>query len=220
MALAKLEIMPLKRDLSTVDEAGIVKVMYNPREFTIESSTKFERKDIPGLQTPITQFVSGQTQTLSLELFFDTYEAKTDVRLHTAKLTNLLKIHSDLHAPPVCRFQWGVPLSLEKGVFFQGVFDKITQKFTMFLDSGLPVRATLSVSISEYRSIAEQLRNIKFESSDRTKVRVLKQGDQLWHLAEQEYGDASQWRLIADANNIENPRLLPVGTDVSLPPLE
>ena len=219
MALAKLEIIPLTADLTKEDTARAVKVMYNPREFTIESSTQFQRTTIPGLQTPITQFVSGQTQTLSLDLFFDTYEAKTDVRLHTAKVTNLLKIHSDIHAPPVCRFKWGGPLTPEKGSFFQGVFDKVSQKFTMFLDSGLPVRATLSVSISEYRTIAEQIRNIKFESSDRTKVRTLKQGDQLWYLAAQEYGDASQWRLIADANNLENPRRLPVG-DVSLPPLE
>ena len=220
MGLAKLEIMPLKADLSSVDTNAIVEVMYNPREFTIDSSTQFQRSTMPGLQTPVTQFVSGQTQTLSLDLFFDSYEARTDVREYTAKVTNLLKIHSDIHAPPVCRFKWGVPLSLETGVLFQGVFDKVTQKFTMFLDSGMPVRATLSVSISEYRTIAEQTRNIKFKSSDRTKVRVLKQGDQLWYLAVQEYGDASQWRLIADANNIENPRLLPVGADVSLPPLE
>jgi nucleoid-associated protein YgaU len=220
MALAKLTIMPLKANLREVNKEAIVQVMYNPKEFTIDSSTQFQRSAMPGLQTPITQFVSGQTQTLSLDLFFDTYEDKTDVRLHTAQVTNLLKIDSDIHAPPVCRFEWGVPLSLEKGVFFQGVFDKVTQKFTMFLDSGMPVRATLSVSISEYRSIEEQTVRIKFQSSDRTKVRVLKQGDQLWYIAEQEYGDPAQWRLIADANNIGNPRLLPTGTEVILPPLE
>jgi len=220
MALAKLTIMPLKANFREVDEGAIVEVMYNPKEFTIDSSTQFQRSAMPGLQTPITQFVSGQTQTLSLDLFFDTYEDKTDVRIHTAQITNLLKIHSEIHAPPVCLFEWGVPLSLEKGVFFQGVFDKVTQKFTMFLDSGMPVRATLSVSISEYRSIEEQTRHIKFQSSDRTKVRVLKQGDQLWYIADQEYGDPAQWRLIADANNIENPRLLTAGTEVILPPLE
>jgi nucleoid-associated protein YgaU len=220
MALAKLTIMPLKANLLEVNKEAIVQVMYNPKEFTIDASTQFQRSAMPGLQTPITQFVSGQTQTLSLDLFFDTYEDKTDVRLHTAQVTNLLKIDSDIHAPPVCRFEWGVPLSLEKGVFFQGVFDKVTQKFTMFLDSGMPVRATLSVSISEYRSIEEQTVRIKFQSSDRTKVRVLKQGDQLWYIAEQEYGDPAQWRLIADANNIGNPRLLPTGTEVILPPLE
>jgi nucleoid-associated protein YgaU len=218
MGLAKLTIIPLKANLR--DKEASIEVMYNPKEFTIDSSVQYQRSAMPGLQTPITQFVSGQAQTLSLDLFFDTYEKKTDVRESTSKLTNLLKIDSEIHAPPVCIFEWGVPLSLDKGVFFKGVFDKITQKFTMFLDSGIPVRATLSVSISEYRTIKEQLETIKKESSDRTKLRELNEGDQLWHLADREYNDPTLWRTIADANKIENPRLLTPGIELVLPPLE
>ena len=220
MGLAKLKILPLKANLQEINKEAIVTVMYNPKEFSIDSSTQFQRSAMPGLQTPVTQFVSGQTQTLSLDLFFDTYEQKTDVRAHTVKVTNLLKINREIHAPPVCRFEWGVPLSLEIGVFFQGVFDKVTQKFTMFLESGIPVRATLSVSISEYRTIKEQLKHIKFESPDHTKVRVLKLGEHLWYLAEQEYGDPAQWRVIAEKNRISNPRLVPAGTELIIPPLE
>lgn len=220
MGLAKLKIIPLKNDMTTRNESAAVEVMYNPKELTLDSSTQFQRSSMPGLQVPVTQFVSGQTQTLSLDLFFDTYEQKMDVRKLTSKVANFLKIESDIHAPPVCVFEWGTPLSTEKGRFFKGVFDKVTQKFTMFHDSGMPVRATLSVSISEYQTIDEQLKFIKFQSSDRTKVRELKQAEQLWHLANQEYGDRSQWRVIADANNIENPRLLAVGAEVVLPPLK
>ena len=149
MALAKLKVIPLKANMRDRDTASAVEVMYNPKEITIDSSTQFQRSAMPGLQTPVTQFVSGQTQTLSLDLFFDTYEKKSDVREHTAKLTNLLKIDSEIHAPPVCEFEWGAPISPDKEYFFKGVFDKVTQKFTMFLDSGIPVRATLTVSISE-----------------------------------------------------------------------
>lgn len=220
MGLEKLTIIPLKADL--VGQGDPIEVMYNPKEFSIDSSVQYQRSAMPGLQTPITQFVSGQAQTLSLDLFFDTYEKKADVRNYTSKLTDLLKIDSEIHAPPVCLFKWGAPLSLspEKEMFFKGVFDKITQKFTMFLDSGRPVRATLSVSISEYRTIKEQLETINKQSSDRTKLRVLNEGDQLWHLANKEYLDPTLWRTIADANNIENPRLLTPGVELVLPPLE
>ena len=220
MELAKLTIIPLDANLR--EKGTSIEVMYNPKEFTIDSSVQYQRSAMPGLQTPVTQFVSGQTQTLSLDLFFDTYEEKTDVRKYTSKLTNLLKIDREIHAPPVCLFRWGGPISLspEKEMYFKGVFDKITQKFTMFLASGLPVRATLSVSISEYRTIDEQEITIGFESSDRTKLRVLNQGDLLWHLADREYNDPALWRTIADANNIENPRLLTPGIELVLPPLE
>ena len=220
MGLAKLIIVPLKNDMTTRDEAGSVTVMYNPKELTMDSSTQFQRSAMPGLQVPVTQFVSGQTQTLSMSLFFDTYEQKTDVRKETSKLTNLLKINPEIHAPPVCQFEWGGPLSADIGYFFKGVFDKISQKFTMFLDSGVPVRATLTVSVSEFQTIKEQKNIIKFQSSDRSKVRFINQGDQLWHLSAQEYDDRTLWRVIADANDVKNPRLLAAGLEVVLPPLE
>lgn len=219
MGLAKLKIVPLKNDM-TPNTTKSVEVMYNPKELTIDSSTQFQRSAMPGLQVPVTQFVSGQTQTMSMSLFFDTYEKKTDVREETSKLTNLLKIVPDIHAPPVCQFEWGGPISAEPQYFFKGVFDKISQKFTMFLDSGIPVRATLTVNISEYQTILEQKKYIKFESSDRSKVRFINQGDQLWHLSAKEYNDRTLWRVIADANNVENPRLLAAGLEVVLPPLE
>jgi len=68
MEFAKLKITPLKANL--IDKATSIEVMYNPKEFTIDSSAQFQRTAMPGLQTPVTQFVSGQTQTLSLDLFF------------------------------------------------------------------------------------------------------------------------------------------------------
>jgi nucleoid-associated protein YgaU len=219
MGLAKLKIIPLKGNLRDRDMASAVEVMYNPKEVTIDSSAQFQRSAMPGLQTPVTQFVSGQTQTLSLSLFFDSYEERKDVRLYTSKITRLVRINSEIHAPPVCLFEWGTPLAPENGFFFKGVFDKVSHKFTMFLDSGVPVRATLTVNISEYQTIEEQLKIIKFSSSDRTKVRVLKQGDQLWHLSDQEYDSPEHWRIIADANGLENPRLITAGMEVMIPPL-
>jgi nucleoid-associated protein YgaU len=35
-----------------------------------------------------------------------------------------------------------------------------------------------------------------------------------------EYGDPAVWRVIADANDIENPRLIEPGLQLRLPPLE
>jgi nucleoid-associated protein YgaU len=220
MALEKLVIQEL--DLNLKRTGAPVVAMYNPREFTVETSVQFQRTGMPGLQTPITQFVGGQTQTITLDLFFDTYETREDVRSYTRRVTSLLQINSEVHAPPVCEFSWGGGGSLDGGVrgIFKGVFDRVTQKFTMFLDSGIPVRATLSVSISEYKTLDEQLAGINFSSSDRTKHRVFKEGDSLWLWSYKEYSDPARWRVIADANKLENPRLVAPGTDLVLPPLD
>jgi len=47
MGLAKLKILPLKADLKEIDKEAVVTVMYNPKEFSIDSSTQFQRSPMP-----------------------------------------------------------------------------------------------------------------------------------------------------------------------------
>jgi len=225
MALEKIKIEPghvVNIEFKKIDEP--IEAMYNPKEFTIETRNQFQITAIPGLPTPITQFVSGEAQKLSLDLFFDSYEKKDDVRKLTGKVLKLIKIDKKLHAPPICKFTWGgKPIAGdtpgEKNEFL-GVIDSITQKFTMFHESGIPVRATLTLSISEYQTIQQQLEELDLQSADHTKHIIFKQGDSLWLLANEEYGDSSYWRTIANANNIDNPRHIKPGTELNFPPLE
>lgn len=44
-------------------------------------------------------------------------------------------------------------------------------------------------------------------------------GESLWQLAFDQYGDSSLWRLIARANDIDDPSSLPPGTLLRIPPL-
>ena len=103
---------------------------------------------------------------------------------------------------------------------FPCIIERATKKFTMFLPSGIPVRATLSVSLREYMEPELMTKGTPLFSPDRTKQRVIKQGDSLWFIAAQEYGDPSQWRIIAEKNDIENPRFLEPGKELNIPPLE
>ncbi|MCB1508704.1 MAG: LysM peptidoglycan-binding domain-containing protein, partial [Hyphomicrobiaceae bacterium] len=45
-------------------------------------------------------------------------------------------------------------------------------------------------------------------------------GDTLWGLANEHYGDGRLWNEIADANQIEDPAALSIGTDLVIPDLE
>jgi nucleoid-associated protein YgaU len=169
---------------------------------------------LPGLSNPVLSFVNGNADVLTMDLFFDTYtnQGGADVREATGKVSRLLEIDPEVHAPPLVRFVWG-PLS------FRAVMERLTQRFTMFREDGVPVRATLNVTFKEYKTIAEQLAESRLESSDRTKRRVVAERDRLCLIAAIEYGDASAWRVIADENQIDNPRLLQPGQELRLPPL-
>lgn len=190
-----------------------IQVLFNPSEYSLNTENEYTWHTSAGLSMPVGQFISGKTASLSMDLFFDTYEKGTDVREYTKKITKLLDIDKDLHTPPMCRFVWG---SLD----FRGIIQKVAQQFTMFLDSGKPVRATLKVTFQETKTVKEQYQHIPRQSADRTKQKMVNQGEQLWMVASEEYEDPELWRSIARANQIDNPRKLETGRRLIVPRLE
>jgi hypothetical protein len=196
-------------------EAGRrAKVIFNPAEYSIQQGNQFASTPLPGLSNPILSFVNGEADVLTMDLFFDTYTdgASSDVRGETDKIAQFLEIDPQLHAPPPVLFVWG-------GLHFNAVIERLSQRFTMFREDGVPVRATLNVTFKEYRTLEEQL-DPPNQSSDWSKRRVVTEGDRLCLIAAVEYDDPTVWRVIADANGLDNPRLLQPGQELLLPPLK
>lgn len=194
-----------------------IAVLFNPTEYRVSKSNQFAEVAIPGLSAPMLQFGHGNAQTLSMQLFFDTYDPVVsdnkdqDVRLHTSKLTKLLAINEKLHAPPICQFSWA------KFVFI-GVLQQADVRFTLFLPSGVPVRATADVTFKEFydgRNDTGMLQSANF-----AKQRIVRAGDTLSGIAAELYHDATKWRHIAEANNLPNPLVLQPGLVLIIPAIE
>src|SRR5277367_3604408 len=88
-----------------------IAVQFNPTEVSFSKGVQVTEIPIPGLDSPLLQFVRGQNETLSLDLFFDTTE--TGMGAGAASVTDLsdqiyqlVKIEPDSHAPVVCEFIW------------------------------------------------------------------------------------------------------------------
>ncbi|KQC04763.1 MAG: peptidoglycan-binding protein [Methanoculleus sp. SDB] len=192
-----------------------IEVLYYPAEYSTEKSNVFSEVSIPGLESPYIQFLKGNAVTLSLEIFYDTYEKGIDVRIATDHLTTLMNLDPHLHAPPPLLFLWG--LRAQEPFFC--ILEQVTRRFTMFLPSGIPVRARLSVRLREFKRGPSPTERA-LQSRDRTKVYRVKQGDTLWLIAHREYGDASRWNTIAKWNMITDPRFLAPGRELILRPLE
>lgn len=190
-----------------------IEVLFNPTSYSISESNDYGVEKPIGKETPVYQFKSGGKTSLDLDLFFDTYEKREDVRKYTKKIQNLMKIEKDLHHPPRCSFIWG-------NFKFEGVAVSISQNFTMFLNSGIPVRAQMQLKLEATKEVTLQEKEISKQSSDRTKERDLKSGDELWMHSSNEYDDPKKWRHIAKANNIDNPRDLGNRNKLIVPPLE
>lgn len=203
--LAKLKITP------EVSEA--FEVMFNPREYTITKSTPWKHHNIQGLDAPTLEFTSGEPYRVQFELFVDAYEAGESVRSLTDKIEKLALVNQELHRPETALLTWGT------GLAFKCILETYTLRFTLFKDDGTPLRATMNTTWKEYSPAEEQLKGKPRHSADHTKRRVVKQGDTLSWIAGKEYDDPTKWRIIADANGIDDPACVEPGTELLIPPL-
>lgn len=201
-------------------------VMYNPEEVKLEQGNTFAEVGVPGLATAPVQYVRGKARTLSMELFFDTYEDGIDVRTHSNPVVQLLDKDPREQAPPVLLFSLG-------RLQFQCVLVDAGQRYTMFLPDGTPVRSTLSVRFQEYVRLDVDIRRGLFFGSPTvsaavnaagaligvaTSLHVTSVGDTLSGLAAAYLGDPALWRDIARANRIDDPLDLPPGRTLVIPP--
>jgi len=217
--------MPLAKLTLTPEVGAEIKAMYNPEKYSVTKSVQYAEVAIPGLDSPVIQFVRGQNEKLMFELFFDTtdqgmIDPVTDVRDETEKVYRLLKVDSETHAPPRVLIDWGdggQVTSYDASIPPWLVLESVTQEFLLFSPSGVPLRARLNTTFREAWTIEEQLSLVRPHSSDRTKLRRSIRGETLSHIAKREYNDPGEWRPIAEENNLVNPRLLAPGTDLVIP---
>lgn len=191
-----------------------IRVSFNPTEYKLDKSVSHPEKKVQGYSSPVTQFSSGESETLSMDLLFDAYEEDDqDVRKYTEPILDLQTVSGKKHRTKNCRFVWG-------GLDFEGVLQSASTQYVMFLPSGVPVRARMSVTFKGISTIERQRKEIGFSSPDKSKLHVVTDGDTLPLLAHAEYGDPTKWRPIAEENDIDNPRVLRSGDELVVPTLE
>jgi len=122
--------------------------------------------------------------------------------------------------PPLVTFQWGEMIP------FKAACTSLTVAFQLFEPNGSPIRADVKLALTQAATATSASSNSKNKKQNPTTrssgglgVHVVKDGDTLQSLAHQIYGDPNRWRLIAEANGVDNPLHLRRGTALNLPRL-
>lgn len=174
------------------------------------------------------QFVGAGTTKLSLQLWFDVNaplpsgkEGTIDVRELTKDVAYFItpqKSEEDPNKfiPPILRFSWG-------SFHFDGMVDSLEESLEFFSDEGVPLRASMNLSMSQQKIDAfVGKQNDKNAPPPGTGAapgtRPLAQataGISLQALADVQ-GGVGDWQTVASLNGIENPRLLRPGQLIDL----
>ena len=206
-------------------------VQFNPQTLKVNFSNQKAGGDQP--KGSSTQFVGKGVTKLTLELWFDitvaqaqgrlgsqsqtagtegSKQATIDVRSLTQQVAYFMKPQpvkgkKDTFVPPGIRFHWGTFL-------FEGVMDSMDETLDLFSADGLPIRASVNISLSRQEIIFDPKKNAALSEAPGVQpFEVMKAGEPLQQAAAKAGAD---WRQAALANGIENPRLMSPGALVNL----
>jgi len=194
---------------------------FNPAEYTISKSNKWTVKPVVGQGMPTAQFGGGDAQKLTLDLLFDDADRPDgDVRGITNSLFAAMSVDKAYASgknsgrPPMIEFGWGATTT------FKAVCDSLKVQFLLFRPNGTPVRAKATVSLIQAEpTVGKGPQNPTTRGVAGLRTHVVRDGDSIQSVAHSAYGDATQWRRIAEANGIDDPMRLSRGTVLSIPTL-
>ncbi|WP_407696579.1 CIS tube protein [Streptantibioticus cattleyicolor] len=194
-------------------------LQFNPATLSLSKTTEWRRTPsrMAG-QSALPEFVGSGPRSLSLDVFLDA-TARHDnsveravEQLMTACVPTPASLARKAPASPWVRFDWGTA----KTTSFDGVLTGLSVRYTLFDVDGKPLRAICSLTIDE-ASVDPPGQNPTSGSPEARRTHQVVAGDSLPLLAWREYGDATAWRTIAEANDIDDPMVLVPGTELIVP---
>lgn len=214
--MAELEKAFLKTETGTQ-----IDCMFNPDTFAFTTANSWSPDKVVG-KFPVQNFEGSDSGTFSLDLIFDTTNKGVSVTTHTNKLLALMAVDPDLPEnsadggparPPWVTFHWGQHIAT-----YPAVITNLTVTFTYFSNEGMPLRAKVGASFTQYRDDPTWTRqNPTSGTPTPHRTHQVGPGDSLDRLAAKYYADSTQWRVIADANGISDPLALRPGTVIRIP---
>lgn len=233
--LAKAQLQELDAKFKNqINKDRALAVQFNPETLKVSFTNSVQQPQGGGDQRgpQAQQFVGEGTTKLSLQLWFDVSAldggAQNDVRKVTQKVAYFITPKKNpksktLMIPPAVRFVWGT-------FKFDGIMDSLEESLEFFSPDGRPLRASLSVSLSQQRIT-------KYGFEDPTKAGASSRGAGPGGVATPgtsplaravagasvaslaaAAGAGTFWQRIAAANKIEDPLRLPTGALVDTVP--
>lgn len=195
---------------------GSIPFQFNPQTFQIVKEADWKSKSAAGSKTaPPAQYMGAKPQSISLEMFLDACDDPAgDVSTSVQMLVDACvptdsSMGKSRPVPPAVTFGWDK-------VYFVGYLEKVTAVYTLFRSDGTPIRAKCTIELKELPQ-TQPAQNPTSGALSAMASRQLLEGDSLAGIAYAEYGDPTLWRLIAEANDVDDPMAIVAGRHLLIP---
>jgi len=233
--LEKAELRQLDAELrQEIKRENWTTLQFNPESLKVSFSNQIQTPAGAGDKsgTPARLFVGAGTTKLALAVYFDASAPPAkgeavvdDVRRLTQKVAYFITPQEEgkTFIPPAVRFIWG-------SFQFDGLMDGLEESLEFFSSDGKPLRATMTLSLSQQRitrfafrggaggglaGLGAGLGALGGGLPGASELAQAIGGSTVQDLAAQA-GLGDRWQAIASANGIENPRLLDPGQLINL----
>ncbi len=186
---------------------------FNPKELTVQRTAEWKSTSTKKPQPP--EYNGAKGGTVNVEMFLDASEGG-EVKTTVDKLLGAVlpaKGTDDKQKPvaPYVSLGWGkvtyVPCA---------VVNSVSAKYTRFDANGQAIRAVVTVVLQEVLPNLVRQNPTSVAVGAQSSHLVL-EGDSLASIATREYGDPDVWRVIAEANGIDDPFRLRPGRRLLVP---
>jgi hypothetical protein len=197
---------------------------FNPPDLTLVRSATWSSVAAKGRNAPRLKFEGGQSGTITLALTLDATVDGRPVLDQVRQLLGLVTVEKSLPGADKSRqsvrpawvdLHWG-----KLDVPFRAVVTRVQVRYTYFASDGTPLRAKVDLALTQFQDEKDLPRQnpTSFTPAPHM-VHRLSPGETLDRVAARHYGDPTRWRLLADANGIDDPLDLPVGRSLIVPEL-
>jgi nucleoid-associated protein YgaU len=213
--VTKATLTVLEPKAGSTAQLDVIELPFNPKEWSITHAAEW-KSETTKKSAPPPEFKGPKPASANVEIFLDETDRESgDISKTVERLRKLVSpepgtVSSNKPSAPHVLFEWG------KAITFRGYVESVAVKYTMFRSGGTPIRGTVTVAMKEFPQPPKG-QNPSSGGRPGQRSHRLVAGDTLPSIAYREYGDPNRWRLLAEANDIDDPLRLRVGTVVMVP---
>jgi hypothetical protein len=205
-----------------------IEVMFNPTTYKRTHAIAYESARRQAINSPgkPARYAYTPPAELSFDLILDGTGVNTigmiaparmlkgdSVKKTVAKFEKLcLTMNGSIHQPNFLLIRWG-------DYTFSARLKSLDITYTLFDESGDPIRAELGVVFVEDKSAQKIFREAGKQSPDVTHIRLVKNGDTLPLLCKEIYGSSAYYLRVAADNGLDDFRNLVPGQSLYFAPL-